>query len=412
MASIDVLGTSAESMLYLERYVNNGSPSGFTWRHTSSPGTRPSDSFEPFEIPIFDCTSCGIKSFGVAPSVLPPGHLPVHPDMARLFAETTGLQPKLTIWAMPTSSARTLYVWCPDGQRGFLKLSYHGLLGRLTREMSEIQVSTTIEVSAAYADAIDRGAMPSSFHLFPEDRGAAFDATNDFGLAGWGYVQRSVEIKPLHEATVLVPSFSLFAKDRLNPLDDTLLAQLQARTWKFPPDLLLSTIFAPLVNCYFSSLIELGLQIEAHSQNVVAVFDPEFTLCGFAFRDMESVDRDLPLMLSRGIQPTLSDYTYKCLRASDYNYQIMHSFMYDFKFGEYLLEPLVQECARISDRPASFFYGGIVEIARPLIADLPDDFFPQDAWYDYAPKVFDRAAKREYQAHPSPKFRPHSASTP
>lgn len=59
-------------------------------------------------------------------------------------------------------------------------------------------------------------------------------------------------------------------------------------------------------------------------------------------RDLESIDIDQTLQETIGNCTNFKSYPYKYLNSSQNNYQIKHSFMYDFKIGEYVFEPLIK----------------------------------------------------------------------
>ncbi len=73
---------------------------------------------------------------------------------------------------------------------------------------------------------------------------------------------------------------------------------------------------------------------------------------GVALRDMESVDKDVPLLEALSLKDNYTITEYKFLTNEAYNYQIMHSFMYDFKLGNYLLGPLVDGVEKTPDLPS------------------------------------------------------------
>ena len=86
------------------------------------------------------------------------------------------------------------------------------------------------------------------------------------------------------------------------------------------------------------------------------------------------------------------EYPYKCISNNDKNYLKRHSFMYDHKLGEYLLDPLV-ECA------ATFLHTNTQEIRRDLrdyvrkmYGNATNNFFPSNCcWYKYPNIEIDRS---------------------
>lgn len=400
MVRLADLGPTYESFMYLERYVNDGSPSGFSFLNVPGPGFRPLDAIERFELPTFDCAASGVINAGGVPT-LAAGELPVHPEMASEFAAALGKAPSRYLPAAATSSGRTLLVTA-DGVPFYAKVAYQRLLGRVTRKMTRAHVLSAIEVSALYESAIAAGRMPSSLHVYREHCGLYFSDTTP--LRNWGYVERDIAPYPPGKF-IEVPAFSLIASARegrpflFNELLDTTVSLRTSEGF-------FAQLIRPLVDLYFSSVIILGLQPEAHAQNVVLLLDCCYSPVGFALRDMESVDKDLPLLEALGLAHRFTSTGYKFLLRESYNYQIMHSFMYDFKFGEYLLGPLVDTWGTHTS------YVQVKDLEEQIrwyvneqLAALPEDFFPDGVWYDYEAIVHEGAPSRDYRQHQNPRFR-------
>jgi hypothetical protein len=394
------LSSAAESLLSLERYCNDGSPSGFSDIHTTSAGHRPSDPDPHFNLPFYDVSGLHAVRLGAATSIAN-GLYPVHPDMVSIFQELTGLAPVHSEKAIPTSSPRTLYV-AQGSAPFFAKLSYQGLIGRVTRRMSRKHVTSAIEVSHAFREAIETGKLPANIRIFDEYAGFYFD-TQD-ALQDWGFVERRPKVCQF-ESTVTVPSFSLFATR--NGTIEPLLHLIMKRAPNLAQyDVFFQYFIQPLLDLYFTSVIFLGLQPEAHSQNVLYLLDDQCLPIAAVLRDMESVDKDLGIVEYLALETKFTEITYKTLRPTDYNYQIMHSFMFDFKLGMYLIGPLVDcwlEKAGMSQK--DLIEARIRKYSEEKISQLPPNYFPSGVWYNYDPIVHEGSAKRDYRAIPNPRFR-------
>jgi hypothetical protein len=84
----------------------------------------------------------------------------------------------------------------------------------------------------------------------------------------------------------------------------------------------------------------------------------------------------------------------------------MHSFMYDFKLGEYLIGPLVDAWAKVNgNTQLRNIEQRIKMYAREQLLLLPRDFFPKDCWYDYEAVVHEGSSTRNYRRNPNPRFR-------
>ena len=77
----EVLGDPTTAWLTMERYVNDGSPSGITT--TTSDRTSPTGPFAHFQLPFYSCPEVTVRSAGhqFHDPDLPAAAFPVHPDI-------------------------------------------------------------------------------------------------------------------------------------------------------------------------------------------------------------------------------------------------------------------------------------------------------------------------------------------
>ena len=98
---------------------------------------------------------------------------------------------------------------------------------------------------------------------------------------------------------------------------------------------------------------------------------------------------------------------YKSLiKELDNNYYKIHSFMFDFKLGEYLISPIIDN---VVENFPSFdkekFLKRIKEYNQTFIQRLPDDFFsPVNKWYSDQKEIRDRTKKKDYIENRNPKY--------
>lgn len=399
------LTESTEDFLYMERYVNIGSPSGFTNLNTTSSETCPQGDCTSFYLCSIEVPdSIQIREYGDQPDFLTKWQMLVHPDLIsdKIFDICTKIE-HMALCVAPTSSARTVKIL--DSNDWFLKLNYRGLIGRIDRQLSEVHAISAIEVSKAVTSAIDDQHLPNFFGILRDIYGRVLALPNGGSEYQWGLVAREPIPYGLDDrVSILVPAFSLFSPDNKNPKDPTILIQLIESQDKNPEDFLFEEIISPLYESYFSLLLHLGLQIEAHAQNILFALDKEKKLIGVVVRDAESIDKDFSLMEEIGIDNPFSDIAYKKLVREDYNYQIMHSFMFDFKMGEYLTKPIIQHAAKRYLFDKDLLVERIKYHNAKFIDQLPRDFFP-DNWYSYKNIVHDRTSRRPYISHRLPRYR-------
>jgi hypothetical protein len=412
----EIISKSANTNQYIERYLNDGSPSGFTTIYTTSPETSPfgtTEWFYPY-ICIAPFDSC--KTFGQIPSW---GGLPfselsnwvlVHPDMSnnKFF-----LNPLLKLYrdeeliVVPTASGRTVQIINKERQ-DYVKLHYEGILGRVRRELPYNKAIGGPEVSRMIIEAIDSKILPCELSLLPERGARVLEVASKGKKEQWGMVWR--ENKPYgvepDEIKFVLPVFSLFSFDRLATHHFPLLKQIIDFTSANPEIFILDVLIAPLLKCYFELILKLGLQAEWNAQNLQIGFNESFSSAKFIMRDLESVDKDLTMMDSLKIMHVFESYPYKCIFRDQYNYTIKHSFMYDFKLGDYILDPLLVFLYKYYRVDYKETQKKVKEIAKQYIDKLPNDFFPKDKWFIFEKVLVDQSVSdRPYIELDNPKFR-------
>ncbi len=405
---IDNLLESTESTyIYLERFVNNGSPSGFS-KNTTSIDTCPQGGNSFFNLPIiqFDDT---IDVEGIGESKffnLPENCVFCHPDNIELdFLKDVQSHWKIidSIKVSPTASGRT--VKCVGENKFFIKLDYFGMLGRLPRNLDKKKLLSACEVSTDLIRIFSTNKTHSTSFYFNEDFGriAKIPLSNG-SYYEMGFVLRSDKPYPINpKIRAYIPFFSLFARDRFNPKDEYISLQIFKKQSKPINDFCIDLI-KMVIDLYFDALLNSGMCLEAHAQNILLCVDDNMQIVGVAARDLESVDKDLPLREFLNLSTNFSSFPYKCLKREDYNYTIMHSFMFDFKLGGYLIDPLLESLSVVPNFNLYHIIETIKDYVRSYISQLPENYFPAQ-WYNYDNEIFDRSKRRPYIAHDNPRYR-------
>jgi hypothetical protein len=151
---------------------------------------------------------------------------------------------------------------------------------------------------------------------------------------------------------------------------------------------------------------KLGLQPEWNSQNLLISFNQSFTEAKFIMRDLESIDKDLTMMDNLKIKHNFECYPYKCIEEKQYNYNIKHSFMFDFKLGECIIDPLLLLLNKYYHLDLEKSRNKIKEITKKYISSLPGDFFPKNKWFVFDKVLVDQSvSERPYIELDNPKFR-------
>jgi hypothetical protein len=411
----DIQLHSATIGRYAERYINDGSPSGFSERNSTSAETSPFGLKPPFKLSIL--TAEKTRDFGcvarasVLNTQLPHDAIFVHPDMHDQFMhDSSGVGATLTrseVLVAPTASGRTVQFVSAE-PHDYVKLHYAGVLGRMRRELPFAKAIAGPETSAIIENAIAKKLLPPLLHVLPEPYARIAAVPNGDALNEWGMVYRSAT--PIGANTsqiaVLLPCFALFSVDRLAPHHPSILAQILQKHSRVATGYFMESLILPMVDMYFMLLRTLGLQAEWNAQNLLFGFSRDFEVVAIVMRDLESVDKDISLMRHLGLAARFESAPYKCIHSTQYNYQIKHSFMYDFKLGESVLRPLFAAAANCIDINFARFASIVGSHVSEHTRHLPDDFFPKAKWYSFERVLVDQSRDwRPYVEHGAPAFR-------
>lgn len=402
------------ALRYMERYVNDGSPSGFTELYKTSITTDPFGLTPWFHLYALRCSAETVSDFGAIPEWVNTSEgtpcLWIHPDMKdQLNAHRSKADADLDLderWRfIPTSSARTVQ-FTTGGTADYVKLHYDALLGRVNRSLPFAKAIAGPELSGEISQAINGGALYPKLALLPEIGARVVHYTGD-PFSGWGMVWRSSTPIKSQSTSIryLIPFFALFSVDRFASYQPPLLIQLIRERGVDAVSFVLDEIVSHVIACYFSLLTSLGLQVEWNAQNLLLGLDEDLRVTHVVMRDLGEVEKDLTLRQALGLPTDFRSDPYKCISKDGdrERYQIRHSFAFDFKLGEYIIEPLLRATAE-------HFGGGIEELrrsVRPIVrsrlADLPEDFFPDNEWY-YHDRIL-LTGHRPYRVAPDPKYR-------
>jgi hypothetical protein len=199
----------------------------------------------------------------------------------------------LRIWAVPTSSTRTLLAW-PDGaaQKAlFVKLSLHSpILG--DRRLYTRTVARSVGLSGLMRDS--QADLPATIDHFPESLGFVPRHLPDSGV-----LIRSIPQEIKQGRTLVAPLFSLLGGSGIHvPLLLTLLerSDMEPRQW------LEEILCAPFAKLWLEMSLRFGLILEAHGQDLMLALSPDLKPLGrFYYRDFEGLQVDWELRRRRGL---------------------------------------------------------------------------------------------------------------
>lgn len=205
----------------MERYVNDGSPSGFTFAYPTSDATCPRSSPGAFKLFEF-AAKAGVTlwDLGVVPPLLgtaadvSKSSIYVHPDMLGSSLLSSLVQPSFReSWFVvePTASARTVRVESDTPER-YLKLHYEGRLGRVRRRISLQHAQAATETDEMLMGLVQRGQVPETFAFLRETGARVLRSEVEGKDVQWGMVWRNAQPFGAHADRIryIVPAFSLF----------------------------------------------------------------------------------------------------------------------------------------------------------------------------------------------------------
>ena len=404
------------SYIKCERYINDGSPSKNN--NTTSNATSPKSS-----VPYYDALEVSFEKnveivcFGENDAYNNESII-MHPDfIGDPIFYNTGLNVINKIKVVPTSSGRTV-LKIDNNSPCFFKLAYPKCLGRLTRHMGTDKILSAVEVTDRLTTAIDKGEMNKKYSILKENKGKVAIINNNDDIYEWGMIKREFSPYPYIEQTeYMMPFFSLFAKEYDKETNCVVnghipfIIQFYYYQSKPPIDFLLEDVIFPLLDCYFESLLYAGIELEAHAQNMLITFNDQFQLQRIVCRDLESAGRDVTLMERLGLTFDLQN-EYKCNRLLEKNalekypnWYITHSFMFDFKLGEYILTPLIDCFLEYFPNYDLNEIQHLIKTYNKRYVDMLPDFFPTD-WCYYSSENFEKTKNRKvYIWEDNPKYR-------
>ena len=227
---------------------------------------------------------------------------PIHPlslhryrpflfDVAAKDAADDGLR----IWAIPTSSTRTLLAW-PDGSPEkalFVKTTLHSdIFG--DRRMQRSKVGRSVGLSGLMQDA--RASLPSTLDFFPESFGVVPRRMQDSGA-----VIRSIPADIKAGRVLTAPLFSLLGgAGKHTPLLLTILERNDISALRFVEE----TLCAAFAKLWIEMSLRHGLILESHGQDILLALSPDLVPLGrFYYRDFEGLQVDWELRRRQGLPP-------------------------------------------------------------------------------------------------------------
>lgn len=389
------LNNPIKSWIYAERFVNEGSPSGYSQVNQVSLPAHPVFGQPFFQVGCFECSMANVHylvSKGAhekePPYPLKTGYIPIHPDMVtHESTKSLGLSnpPKDLLTCIPSSSGRTVFVWSPDNEEPlyFLKLHYGNLLGRFNRTLDRRRIISALKINSDLVESQEY--FPSGIAFLPEV-GAFLAQNNLVKTSEVGALIRSLHPFPYSiKNEVFIPFFALFSKDIKRSQEPILLEQV-LRWTSDPYQTFLERLIEPLLQGFCFLALHLGLIPEWNAQNLLLGMTSEGHITRIVFRDLQGTYRDLAYRAS--FLPEVDEDEYKILpcKTSQHCFEArrQRSYLFDFKLCQYVLEPLANLTAKILGLSKYNLEQKIVEITMKEFSKYCDydTYFPEgNVWY-------------------------------
>ena len=406
MKANNIFDNPTDMYVYMERYVNEGSPSGFTTVHTTSYDTNPFTGKESFNLLEFCDNDCETFVVGEENKLFTSGKNFAHPDsvQSRKLIEAGRQLKQSEIRVCPTASGRTMFI-LEGFKKGFLKLTYDfSKIGRCTRDISYIAGCGSVETSHKIKEYIDMRKLPNCFAFLPETSMKVSKLKDGFE---WGTIFREFNPYPRTDKEVaIIPAFSIFSKDIKNPSDERLINQFIELSNQEPAQYLWN-VLKITIDAYWGLNLTCGLRPELHGQNCMYELDTSFQITRIVIKDMEDIDRDLMLARYLGIPVSWETYPFRCYDENSREFKYRASYMYDFKLGEYLLSPIIKTVSNKFGLNSSEFEKRVKDYVRDkYLPLLPKDYFPMNGCWYYCKNVETKPGEgKKFYSSEYPKFR-------
>ena len=406
-----VLIEPIETLIYLERFVNDGSPSGFTHKYTTTREYDPFIGVECFRLPLVHIPFSQTRIYGKVSSndeelfFDTEGNVifPLHPDCfnnnCKLFQKNRISESSFHV--CPTSSGRTVFV-IKEEKMFYLKLHYDRILCRAKRNLPFRKAVAGVEISDILKKYIKAGFFQESFSIFLE----SFSINAELNNSDFGFVFREGNPFPYKRNILpIIPFFSLTGSDIKKPSDDLLLIQILLN-FDDKKEMLLERIIFPILSFYVVMIKQLGLTPELNAQNILLELNEKAEPSRVIIRDHMGTEKDITLRKELGLSTNFVSHDYKIIDRyiNEKLYFIRHSFHYDFKLCKYVIEPILRTYSRAFGEDLEKLIELTKEKFISEIGNFRFNYFkPYNKWYSHPKIQFE--GERPYISHSKTKYR-------
>lgn len=347
LPDIDNSAGRSITTLDLERFTNDGSPSGYTFKQSSSIPTTAWHGLPDYPLPIVQgerSWHLGDASLLAALGIHPSEECPVHPDCLSRTAVHMRWNgsPWRHIRVAPTSSPRVV-IEAPAA-RVVLKLHYPNKLGRFARPLLGEQLRFGVEVSShvCHLKLNYSEFLPELFAAEYEVEGyGKFENENRFG-----FLLRQASIATDEDLIWAVPCFSLLARRNVGLLRRPLVEDI-ARWFETSPAAFFSEYFIPTLCKSVAEIVNCaGVWPEITAQNFFFALTMDKQL-KIIWRDFQGFFVDHGLLALNGYSGPLFDFTYHAIHVDQTQWR---SYLVDDVFHHHIVRPILRLFGSDRDR--------------------------------------------------------------
>ncbi len=288
----------------------------------------------------------------------------VHPESEDFFQQHLNFAEAGPIFmATSTASSRTLLVWQEDDPEKvfFGKLSLAKEIGGVVRTIPRGEVARSLGVSKILERI--RNDLPSNFDFLPEFLGLI-----PRDLERGGMILRAFPKQYLSGERHLMPMFALYTPSKKTGKSP--LQRMIETSGKHPREILRERLFKPFIHQWLELVIDQGITMEAHAQNVLLEINSRNLPSGkFVHRDFGGFNIDLSFRREKNL-PLPAGLPVIETENSDYHQEhhlkaIKQSLLTHFEGG--FLYGLSKELKRLRYR--SLDYDNLILEVRELLAE-------------------------------------------
>lgn len=325
--------------LDLERFTNDGSPSGYTFKHSSSIVTTAWRGLPDYPLPIVhgkQTWQLGNRSLLPTLGIHPSEECPVHPDC--LFRTSSHMKWNGSAWrnisVVPTSSPRVVLA-LPHAAIS-LKLHYPSKLGRFARPLLGEQLRFGVEISShvcslnlEFSDF-----LPELFAAEYKIEGSGqFENVSDFGI-----LLRQASPANDVELSWVVPCFSLLARKNFGLLRRPLVADV-AEWLGTSPAVFFSEYFIPTLCRSIAEIVTTaGVWPELTAQNFFFAVSKDGKP-KIIWRDFQGFFVDHKLLNLSHYSGRLADFKYHAIYVDHPEWR---SYLVDDVFHHHIVKPMLR----------------------------------------------------------------------